>query len=247
MSTEQFGVAPALLQGSRRIMRRLKPLVPVGSQNQLLELTRGYSEEDTLDTQLAWPEELGSISPVSGKGVVVAGWDILSGRHSAADFVHGTGSYDPTDLNIECLPVTEARYGVVLPGRPERPTLQDDIRKHLLRSIDEVERQASKPDWDGDGAVPLQAGTAAVARDLVGCFPPMKVPPEVSASPRGEIDFDWDIDQRVSLIVCVCRPPRHDIVFLATNGDAEVRGREPWGGELPQLVRCCFERMKGYL
>ena len=126
-------------------------------------------------------------------------------------------------------------------------TLQRDIRERLLRKIEEIKRQASGPNWDGEGAVPLEADTVAVARKLVSYFPSLEVEPDVLASPRGEIDFDWDIDRRISLIVCVCGPPDHDIVFLATNGGAEVRGREPWTDELPQLVRCCFERMKGYL
>ena len=130
-------------------------------------------------------------------------------------------------------------------AQPEKadPERHDD----LLRKIDEVERHASEPDWDGDGAVPLAAGTAATAKDLVRCFPPFDVSPEVSASPRGEIDFDWDIERNVSLIICVCGPPRHDIVFLAENEGSEIRGREPWKGELPRWVGCCFEHLKGYL
>ena len=240
MSNNQFGVVYEHRQGRRRLVPRSKSLVFVGDQVQLSEVTSGYypEAEGILNTQVVCPVE-----PISPVGV--------SDRNSEANLVHGTGSHGSTHLSREdtelSLLATKVLSWSFLPARLAHPTLQEDIREHLLRMIDEVEQRASEPDWDGEGAVPLEAGTVAVARELVGCFPPLKVTPEVLASPRGEIDFDWDIDRRVSLIVCVCGPPRHDIVFLATNGGAEVRGREPWEGELPQLVRCCFERMKGYL
>ena len=54
-------------------------------------------------------------------------------------------------------------------------------------------KHASKPDWDGEDAFPLDPSTVSVAKQLAGLLPRFRQPPEVSASPHGEIDFDWSI------------------------------------------------------
>lgn len=112
--------------------------------------------------------------------------------------------------------------------------------------IDQVAKHASEPDWDGEDAFPLDPSTVSVAKQLAGLFPRFRQPPEVSASPHGEIDFDWSIGKRGMLTVSVCPPPSNDIVFVANLEDAEVRGRERWANRLPQLVSCCFNRVKGW-
>ena len=118
----------------------------------------------------------------------------------------------------------------------------------LQREIDEVAKHASEPDWDGDDALPLDPSTISVAKQLASLFPPYRNPPEVSATPQGEIDFDWWIGKRGMFTVSVCSPPKNDIVFVANLEDAEFRGRERWvNNRLPQLVSCCFKRMKGWL
>ena len=117
----------------------------------------------------------------------------------------------------------------------------------LKKEIKEVARSASRSDWDGEDALPVHPNTVSIAIELASLFPNVKQLPEVSASPHGEIDFDWAVRGDIMLTISVCRPPKHDIVFVATIGEAEVRGREPWKNTLPQLVGCCFERMIGWL
>lgn len=134
-------------------------------------------------------------------------------------------------------------YRTSVPGSPK---LRQD-QQAILSRVREVAEEASKPGWDGDDEDPVDPKTAEVAAELVALFPATDTTPDVSASPRGEIDFDWSISGDVTLIVSVCRPPRHDIVFVAIVEGAEVRGREPWEGTLPKLVNCCFEKMKGLI
>ena len=241
MSSKQFGMV-----NLRRQVRLGR--VPhkygfhVGDQDQPSDSTSDYHPESEaiLDTRVVRPVE--PVSPA----------DVLD-LNSEYDLLYGTGFHCSTHLSMEVANrrLLEAGFisGSYKIASLIHPTFQENTRdrEHLLSMIDEVEQEANKPDWDGDGAVPLEAGTVAVARDLVGCFPSLKELPDISASPRGEIDFDWEIERRVSLTLCVCRPPRHDIVFLSTNGATEVRGRAPWDGELPQPVRYCFEMMKSYL
>ena len=124
---------------------------------------------------------------------------------------------------------------------------QYDIIQHLVSTIDTVAKQAAEANWDGEDALPVAPETEQIAKDLVRIFPAISKVPDVSASPNGEIDFDWAIERHVMLTVSVCGPPEHYIMFVANMEKSEFRGKEPWDNKLPQLVKCCFERMKGWL
>ena len=141
---------------------------------------------------------------------------------------------------------TPAKWSFVQAHRDQQAQ-QDDVIHHLIRAIEEVAKQASKTNWDGEDALPVAPETAQIAKKLVRFFPILSEVPDVSASPHGEIDFDWAIDRRTMLTIGVCEPPDHDILFVANIGKSEFRGKEPWENELPQLAKCCFERMKGLL
>ena len=119
----------------------------------------------------------------------------------------------------------------------------DRSTRQLLNEIDNVASSASERDWDGEDALPVDAATVSVAKELVNFFPALRLVPEVVATPHGEIDFDWWIGKKGMFTVSV-GPPPHDIVFVANLEDLEVRGRERWAKNLPSMVSCCFQRMK---
>ena len=141
-------------------------------------------------------------------------------------------------------PTSEGRW----PSFPEhQEALRNDIIQHLVRTIEKISKQASKANWDSEDALPVAPETAIVAKNLVRVLPAFSRVPDVSASPDGDIEFDWAIERHVMLTVSVCGPPEHDILFVANMEKSEFRGKEPWENKLPQLVKCCFERMKGWL
>lgn len=164
MSSKQFGMVN--LRGQVRVGRvPHKYRFHVGDQDQPSDSTSDYhpEAEAILDTRV-----VRSVEPVSPA-------DVLD-LNSEYDLIHGTGFHCSTHLSMEVASrrLLEAEFisGSYKIASSIHPTFQENTRdrEHLLSMIDEVKQEANKPDWDGDGAVPLEAGTVAVARDLVGCF-----------------------------------------------------------------------------
>ena len=117
---------------------------------------------------------------------------------------------------------------------PEREALKEEVR-HLLK-------HACEEDWDGEGAQALSPNTAEIAVGLANTFPAGIDKPMISATPHGEVDFDWSLSRDIMLTVSV--GPSGDVAFAGLFYETELNGKEPWKGDLPQFVMCCFERLK---
>lgn len=119
--------------------------------------------------------------------------------------------------------------------------LDEDERDSYKRQIAELLSQAGKEDWDGEGAAALSKDTITKACALVDLFPSYASGADISASPHGEIDFDWHMDNGAMLTISV--GPEGDIAFAWLHGESVLNGKEPWTGQLPQFVLCSFERL----
>ena len=117
---------------------------------------------------------------------------------------------------------------------PDRETLKEEVRRLL--------EHAGEEDWDGEGAQALSPETVEIAVGLASTFPAGIDTPMISATPHGEVDFDWALSRDIMLTVSV--GPSGDVVFAGLFDETELNGREPWKNDLPQFVMCCFERLK---
>ena len=89
------------------------------------------------------------------------------------------------------------------------------------RSLDEIERTAMDPNWDGDHAAPVTDETLAVARKVAEGLPPLLPAPDVYPNPNGRIEFDWALENETVFTLTV--GPERDIAMSA---------RRPQGGRL---------------
>ena len=119
--------------------------------------------------------------------------------------------------------------------------LDENKKDSYKRQIAELLNQAGEEDWDGEGAAALSNDTITKACALVDLFPSYASGAEISASPHGEIDFDWNLDNGAMLTISV--GPEGDIAFAWLYGESVLNGKEPWTGQLPQFVLCSFERL----
>lgn len=120
----------------------------------------------------------------------------------------------------------------------------DTEKLSVKQSISSLLQTAGKEDWDGEGALPVVPETVRVAEELVDFFPAFVDPPEVSASPQGEIDFDWVESREVMLTVSVC--PSGEIAFAGIFDGLRMLGRKPWEDEVIRLfLRDCFRNLGG--
>lgn len=114
-------------------------------------------------------------------------------------------------------------------------------QKALKQEVQNLLEKNAVEDWDGEGALPLSADTVTIAQELVELFPACLGRPDVSASPHGEIEFDWAGPNSGMFTVGVC--PTREIGFAALFHDAHVSGSQLWDGRMPRFIEYCFERM----
>ena len=133
---------------------------------------------------------------------------------------------------------------VQVPQQP-RDVQQQDMLSAMLKAVTELS-YATTTNWDGEDADALHHDTVRVATKLAellaGSATSIEEPPEIYPTPRGEIDFSWDVEGRL-LIIGVCPPPEHTIVFAGLFGDTKVRGRAAWSDNLPRPVRMCLQML----
>lgn len=118
----------------------------------------------------------------------------------------------------------------------------DTERASLKREVHGLLKDAGTEDWDGEGALALAPETVDIAQKLIDEFPPLVGKLDVNATPHGEVDFDWVIDRDVMLTISVS--PSKEITFAGLFHGVHLNGYEPWEGTLPQVVNCCFERLR---
>ena len=63
---------------------------------------------------------------------------------------------------------------------------------NTLHELSEVEMEASVPDWDGYGALPVDRMSLVHAQAFIFSLPSAFPPPEVAAHPDGEVGLGWE-------------------------------------------------------
>ena len=117
-------------------------------------------------------------------------------------------------------------------------------RPAIKRAINKLLETAGRADWDGEDALAVAPETVRLAEKLAELFLGFVEPPDVSASPHGEIDFDWFASKNVMLTVCVC--PSREIAFAGLFNGSEIHGKESWTetDPLPRSVETCFDMLR---
>lgn len=126
----------------------------------------------------------------------------------------------------------------------------DDIRADLHAELDKILEHAGEPNRDGEDARAVAPRTVEIAKAVLAklpeCVLASELDPDVSATPQGEVDFDWVTPCNAMLTVGI--GPDGDIAFAGTfTDDEQVRGRAPWNGAIPAYVEGCFRRLRDCL
>ena len=120
---------------------------------------------------------------------------------------------------------------------------RDQLRQDQLRQeVDELLETAGVENWDGEGALAVKQETAEIAKQLISYFPDDIEEPDVEATPRGEVDFDWILSKEAMLTVSV--GPSGDITFVGSFRSVDFNGTEPWANKLPCFIHCGFEQLR---
>ena len=81
--------------------------------------------------------------------------------------------------------------------------LSSNQQQACLDELKRLSAVAGKPNWDGEGASPVQGETIQVAEQVIPQLPGNIEPPEISADPNGNVEFDWDLDNGLMFTISV--------------------------------------------
>jgi hypothetical protein len=101
-------------------------------------------------------------------------------------------------------------------------------------SVLDAYREASLPDWDGYGAVPVPRTVMDAACCFLAAVPETWPSPEVYAEPDGELSFEWARGPHWVFSVSVGRTNR--LSYAGLFGSNRVHGVESFAGTLPEAI-----------
>lgn len=106
----------------------------------------------------------------------------------------------------------------------------------ILAAVGEAAEAAAQADWDGEGALPVDAHTVALATRFVSALPSDIKVPDVYAESRGELTFEWRSGK--GRIVSVSVYPNGTIGYASLIGTSKSYGNESFIAAVPTaLVR----------
>jgi len=120
------------------------------------------------------------------------------------------------------------------------PSIKED-RKELKQAINDLFAQTNERNWDGEDADPVSKEALESALESVDSLPRGVRDPEIDATPRGEINFDWISGRNAMLSLGFC--PDGSLAWSARFEDYNCRGSATWrGGRLPSPLEGCLEK-----
>jgi hypothetical protein len=111
----------------------------------------------------------------------------------------------------------------------------------VLQELAVVANECRSPNWDGQGAKPVSPETLNVARRLVTALPQEVPSPSVGVEPDGHLTLEWYRAPTWTLSVSVS--PESDLYYAALFEANDVRGREVFCGEAPEIILSLIRRV----
>ena len=106
--------------------------------------------------------------------------------------------------------------------------------EEAVKSLIEIYKECSKPDWDGYNALPITANAFEEAGKIINLLPTSIPMPEIMAEPGGEIGFEWRKGNRLVFVLSV--GGKHEINYAGIFWSNKIHGSEYFGESLPSLI-----------
>ena len=140
----------------------------------------------------------------------------------------------------------EVKFVLVGSWGSDQPTkLTSQQQDECYRSLRGLLKKSGKQNWDGEGAAPVTKDTVKVAEKIVDELPGDMSPPDIYANPRGNIEFDWHLDNGTMFTISI---EEDGTVGFSGLYDRKTRlaGMQPdYNGEIHSLLRCGIEWLRG--
>lgn len=104
-----------------------------------------------------------------------------------------------------------------------------------------AQEEASSPNWDGYGALPMNPQSFQQALIFLRALPTTTPAPRVSVDPDGEVDVLWHEAPTRTLSVSI--GPKGRLTYAAMLGGAQSYGTEWLANEIPQPILSNLSRV----
>ena len=108
----------------------------------------------------------------------------------------------------------------------------------------EIATECSISNWDGYGALSLSPKVLVKAHAFITSLPSQHADFEQSATPEGDVVFDWFYAERHSLTLLIGE--QSCLVYAVIDGDEEHSGTASLIGQVPQSILRILERLSAY-
>jgi hypothetical protein len=115
--------------------------------------------------------------------------------------------------------------------------------RRAATAIIEAAQEASRPNWDGEGASPITPGALRQAFAFLDVLPITLSEPDVSVDPDGEISFDWSLGPGRALTASIGATGR--ISFAALIGASRLHGSYYLLDALPEPLAFALRQLHG--
>lgn len=114
----------------------------------------------------------------------------------------------------------------------------------VFQDLEGLVSECSVLNWDGYGALGLSAKVLTKARAFLSSLPNKHIDLELSATPEGDVAFDWFYAKRHSLTLLIGEQSR--LVYAAIDGDEEYSGTASFVDEAPRSILRTLDRLSSY-
>lgn len=111
----------------------------------------------------------------------------------------------------------------------------------VLNELVDIWKECNTPNWDGYDALPVQAATLRYTYLLLEALPLGYPSPSVGAEPDGHLTLEWYRHPRWILSVSIS--PTGTLYYAALFGNSDVRGSEPFFGDIPKPILDLIQRV----
>jgi hypothetical protein len=136
-------------------------------------------------------------------------------------------------VSSEAKAVREAASDIV--GRAENSKSLFGAKLDLIEQLHAMNDDCANEDWDGYGAMPLNAEALDTAKDLIRTLPDEFPLPECAPEPDGSISLDWIVSKQKLFSLTVGRSDRLAYAWLDGTDQGHAVSRLD-GSSLPARI-----------
>lgn len=113
--------------------------------------------------------------------------------------------------------------------------------RRAATAVIEAAQEASRPNWDGQGGLPITQGALAQAFAFLDVLPTTLSEPDVSVDPDGEISFGWSLGPRRAVTASISAAGQ--ISFAALIGASRLHGTYYLLDALPEPLTFALQQL----